>query len=137
MTQPTKALLYFAYATNLSKKRMQEHCPEAKPRFSAVLPNYKLVFTGWSRDWHGGKASLKPFRGEKVRGAIYEITEAGLKLLEKYEVGYARQNVTVFDEDNQPHQAVTFIKTGQLQDSLPSAEYAAVIKQGYRDWGIS
>jgi hypothetical protein len=136
LTQPNKALLYFAYASNLNKHQMQERCPEAKPRFIAVLPNYRLIFTGWSRDWHGGKASLKPFRGEKVRGAIYEVTETGLKQLEKYEVGYLRQNVTVFDEDNQPHQAVTFIKTGQLEETLPSKEYAAVIKQGYRDWGI-
>jgi hypothetical protein len=136
LTQPNKALLYFAYASNLNKQLMQQRCPDAKPRFIAVLPNYRLIFTGWSRDWHGGKASLKPFRGEKVRGAIYEVTETGLRQLEKYEVGYLRQNVTVFDEDNQPHQAVTFIKTGQLEESLPSKEYAAVIKQGYRDWAI-
>ncbi len=136
MNQPGKAILYFAYASNLNKQQMRQRCPEAKPRFIAVLPNYKLIFTGWSRTWHGGTASIKPFRGEKVRGAIYEVTEAGLKQLEKYEVGYIRQNVTVFDEDNQPHQAITFIKSGQVEDSLPSKEYAAVIKQGYRDWAI-
>jgi gamma-glutamylcyclotransferase len=136
LTQPGKALLYFAYASNLNKQVIKQRCPEAKPRFTAVLPNFRLIFTGWSRDWHGGKASLKPFRSDKVRGAIYEVTETGLKQLERYEVGYIRQNVTVFDEDNQPHQAVTFIKTGQLKETLPSKEYAAVIKQGYRDWAI-
>ncbi|MGD0779455.1 MAG: gamma-glutamylcyclotransferase family protein [Dehalococcoidales bacterium] len=136
MTLPNKILFYFAYASNLSKQQMRERCPEAKPRFTAILPNYKLVFAGWSRIWHGGTASIKPFRGEKVRGAIYEVTEVCLKQLDKYEVGYARMNITVFDEDNQPHQAVTFIKSGQLEESLPSKEYAAIIKQGYRDWGI-
>ncbi len=136
MTQSGKTFLYFAYASNLSKQQMQARCPDAKPRFTAVLPNYRLIFTGWSRQWHGGKAAIKPFRGLKVRGAIYEITEACMKQLDKYEVGYARMNVTVFDEDNQPHQAVTFMKSGQLDESLPSREYAAVIKQGYRDWGI-
>ncbi len=136
MTQPGKALLYFAYASNLNKRQMQERCPDAKPRFSAVLPHYRLIFAGWSRTWHGGTASIKPFRGEKVRGAIYEVTETGMKQLEKYEVGYGRLNVTVFDEDNQPHQAIAFIKSGQFEESLPSKEYAAVIKQGYRDWGI-
>jgi gamma-glutamylcyclotransferase (GGCT)/AIG2-like uncharacterized protein YtfP len=103
----------------------------------ATLPNYKLVFTGWSRKWHGGVASIKPFRGEKVHGAIYEVSEACLRQLDKYEVGYARLNVTVFDEDNQPVSAVTYIKSGQLEESLPSKEYAAVIRQGYRDWGIA
>ena len=136
MTLPSKALLYFAYASNLNRKQMLERCPEAKTRFIAVLPNYKLIFAGWSRTWHGGTAMIKPFRGEKVRGAIYEVTEAGMKKLDKYEVGYTHMNVTVFDEDNQPHQAVTFIKSGRLDESLPSKEYAAIIKQGYRDWGI-
>ena len=103
----------------------------------ATLPNYKLVFTGWSRTWHGGVATIKPFRGEKVHGAIYEVSEACLRQLDKYEVGYTRFNVTVFDEDNQPVSAVTYVKSGQLEESLPSKEYAAVIRQGYRDWGIA
>lgn len=115
---------------------MQERCPDCKPKFSAVLPNYKRVFSGWSRTWHGGTANLKPFRGEKVQGAIYEVTEAGLRQLEKSETGYTRFNVTVFDEDNQPHPAITFIKSGQVEEALPSKEYAAIIKQGYRDWGL-
>jgi hypothetical protein len=130
-------VFYFAYAGNLNKKQMQERCPDSRPKFIAILPNYKLMFSGWSRTWHGGTATIKPFRGEKVRGAIYEVTEAGMRQLEKHEVGYSRMNVTVFDEDNQPHQAITFIKSGQLEDALPSKEYAAVIKQGYRDWLIS
>jgi gamma-glutamylcyclotransferase len=137
LTLPNKTLFYFAYASNLNKQQMRERCPEAKPRFTAILPNYRLIFAGWSRIWHGGTATIKPFRGERVRGAIYEVTEACLKQLDKYEVGYARMNITVFDEDNQPHQAVAFIKSGQLDESLPSKEYAAIIKQGYRDWGIS
>jgi gamma-glutamylcyclotransferase (GGCT)/AIG2-like uncharacterized protein YtfP len=115
---------------------MQERCPDARPRFSAVLPNYKLVFCGWSRQWHGGVASIKPFRGEKIRGAVYEVTDACFRKLDTYEVGYTRMNVTVFDEDNQPHLTVTYVKSGQLQEALPSKEYAAVIKQGYRDWGV-
>jgi gamma-glutamylcyclotransferase len=136
LTLPSKTFLYFAYASNLSKKQMQERCPECKPRFTAVLPNYKLVFAGWSRTWHGGMANLQPFRGDKVRGAIYEITEAGMRKLEKYDIGYSRLNITVFDEDNQSHEAVTLIRAGHVEESLPSKEYAVVIKQGYRDWGI-
>ena len=102
----------------------------------AILPNYKLVFAGWSREWRGGKASIKPFRGERVRGAIYEVNEACLRRLDKHEAGYVRFNVTVFDEDNEPIPAITYIKSGQLEETLPSKEYADVIWQGYRDWGI-
>jgi gamma-glutamylcyclotransferase len=127
---------YFAYASNLSKKQMQARCPDGKPLFTATLPNYKLTFTGWSRNWRGGVATIKSFRGEKVRGAIYEVSEACLRRLDKHEAGYTRFNVTVYDEDNQPQQVVTYIKSGRLEDSAPSQEYGEVIRQGYRDWGI-
>jgi gamma-glutamylcyclotransferase len=46
-------MYYFAYGSNLSLKQMAERCPEAKPKFTAILPNYKVIFTGWSRKWHG------------------------------------------------------------------------------------
>jgi len=127
---------YFAYASNLSKKQMQERCPDSQPKFIATLPNYRLVFAGWSRKWRGGVASIKPFRGERVRGAIYEVTEACLKQLDKHEAGYERLNITVFDEDSESIPAITYIKSGQLEEAPPSKEYLAVIQQGYRDWRL-
>ena len=116
---------------------MLARCPDSQPRFVAVLPNYKIVFTGWSRNWRGGVATIKSFRGEKVRGAIYEVSDACLRQLDKHEAGYSRMNVTVFDEDNQPVAAVTYIKSGQLEETLPSKEYGEIIRQGYRDWRIA
>jgi gamma-glutamylcyclotransferase len=134
--QPKNTFFYFAYASNLSKQQMRERCPSAIPKFSAVLPNYKRIFTGWSRAWHGAMANLQPYRGSKVQGALYEVTEAAMRQLEKHDVGYTRLNVTVFDEDNQSHPAVTLVKLGLVEEALPSKEYAAVIKQGMRDWAI-
>ena len=129
-------MYYFAYASNLNRKQMQERCPDSKPMFVATLPNYKLVFTGWSRQWRGGKASIKSFRGERVPGAIYEVTEVCLRRLDKYEASYNRFKVTVFNEDGEPIEAITYIKSGQLEETPPSKEYVAVIQQGYRDWEI-
>ena len=129
-------MYYFAYASNLSKKQMLERCPDSQPKFVATLPNYKLFFTGWSREWLGGKASIKPFRGEKVRGAIYEATEECLKRLDKHEVGYTRLNVRVFNEDGDAVEAITYVKTRQPEETRPSQEYLAVLQQGYRDWGF-
>jgi len=132
-------MYYFAYGSNLSKKQMGEWCPESKPRLIAILPNYKLVFTDWSRQWRGGVATIKRFSGEKVLGAIYEITESDLRRLDKkegYPQNYSRINVIVFDDNNQPIEAMTYIKAGQLKEAPPSKEYLAIIQQGYRDWGI-
>ena len=132
-------MYYFAYASNLGHKQMSERCPDAKPRFIATLPNYKLIFTGWSRNWHGGVASIKPFKGDKVIGGVYEISERDLRLLDKYE-GYPsiynRREVVVFPEEGEAVKAVTYIKVEQSEETKPSPEYVATIQQGYRDWGI-
>ena len=134
------SMYYFAYATNLSRKPMAERCPNSKPKFMATLPNYKLIFTGWSRQWRGGVASIKPLRGEKVIGAVYEISETELKLLDKYEdypSAYNRMNVTVWTDAGDPIEAITYIKFEQSQEAKPSREYLAIIQQGYSDWQIT
>ncbi|MBC8429681.1 MAG: gamma-glutamylcyclotransferase [Dehalococcoidia bacterium] len=132
-------MYYFAYASNLSRKQMSERCPDAQPKFVVTLPNYKLIFAGWSRKWHGGVASIKPFRGERVIGAIYELSERGLRQLDKYEGYpdiYTRVNVAVTDGFGNRMEAVTYIKVEQSEETQPSKEYLAIIQQGYRDWGI-
>ncbi len=130
-------MYYFAYASNLNQKQMRERCPDSSPQFIATLPNYKLVFVGWAREWHGGKASIRRFRGEKVLGAIYDVSEQCLSKLDRYESSYDRLKVMVFDEDGQSFEAITYIKAGQSEDTQPSSEYVSVIQQGYRDWGIT
>ncbi len=132
-------MYYFAYGTNVNKKQIAERCPGNKPKFTAVLPNYKLIFTGWSRQWKGGTASIKPFRGEKVKGAVYEISESDLKKLDKfqdYPTTYSRLNVIVWTDDGDSAEAVTYIKNEQSPETKPSLELLAVIRQGYRDWQI-
>ena len=132
-------MYYFAYGADLTQKRMRERCPDSQPGFTATLPNYKLVFVGWSRQWRGGEVTIRFFRGEKVLGAVYEVSEGDLRRLDSGE-GYprnaSRMNVTVFSEDGEPIPALTYIKTGQSEETRPSAEYLSLIQQGYRDWGI-
>lgn len=132
-------MYYFAYASNLSPKQMSEHCPDSQPKSTATLPNYKLIFAGWSRKWHGGVASIKPCRDEKVIGAVYEISERDLRSLDEHE-GYPnvynRMNVMVITEDGDPLQAVTYVRREQSEETQPSQKYLAVIRQGYKEWRI-
>ena len=132
-------MYYFAYATNLSRKTMAQVCPKAKPKSIAVLPNHKLIFTGWSRQWRGGLASIRPLQGEKVNGALYEITEDDLRLLDRHEGHpgiYDRVKKMVFTEDGERLEAVTYVRAVQSEETPPSREYVAIIQQGYRDWDI-
>jgi gamma-glutamylcyclotransferase (GGCT)/AIG2-like uncharacterized protein YtfP len=127
---------YFAYGANLNRKQMLERCPDSKPKFMATLPNYKLIFAGWSRKWRGGVATIKRFGGEKVLGGIYDVSEQCLRQLDRYEEGYDRLKVTVFTEVDESIEAITYIKSGQLDETQPSKEYLVLIQQGYRDWGL-
>ena len=132
-------MYYFAYGSNLSKKQMKERCPDSKPLSIVTLHNYKLVFVGWSRKWRGGVASIKPFRGERVLGAIYEISEEDLRRLDKYEGtpdAYTRVKVAVTNDFGERIEAVTYVKAGRLEETQPSKECLSALQQGYRDWGI-
>lgn len=132
-------MLYFAFDSNLNKNRMAEQYPGCIPKFSATLPNYKMIFTGWSKEWQGGFASIKPFRGEKVVGAVYEISEVDLKRLDRnqgYPTLYNRFNVTVWTDTGNAVEAFTYIKREQAEETKPSAELLSYIRQGYKDWDI-
>ena len=134
-----KKMYYFAYGSNLNRKQTLERCPESKPVAIATLPNYKLVFVGWSRKWRGGVANIKGFKGEKVLGAVYKISDRDLRRLDKYEGypgNYNRLNVTVFNENGDPIEAVTYISAGQSEETQPSPEYLSIMRQGCKDWSI-
>jgi gamma-glutamylcyclotransferase len=132
-------MYYFAYASNMNRQQIALRCPEAKSKVVATLPNFKLIFTGYSRLRKGAVATIRGSHGSKVIGALYEINEAGLRKLDKHEnypIDYKHMDVRVFTDSGETYDAVTFIKTRQEEEGQPSTEYRAVIQQGYRDWGI-
>ena len=77
------------------------------------------------------------YQGGKVHGAVYEVTEDCLRRLDAFEAGYIRLKVIVFDDDGNAVEAITYIRSGRVEEAPPSKEYAAVIQQGYREWGIT
>ena len=132
-------MFYFAYGSNLSRKQMKERCPDAKPKVSATLHHYRLIFCGWSRTWRGGIASIKVQRGQRVFGGVYEISDACQRKLDRYE-GYPathdRINIIVNTDAGEAIEAFTYIKKQQAEETKPSPEYLKILKQVYIDWGI-
>lgn len=130
-------MYYFAYASNLNLQQMKERCPDSITISTATLHHYQVVFTGWSRYWRGGIATIRPLRGSRVRGGIYQVSEECMKRLDKYEgPEYQRLNIIVNNEDNEPVEAITYINTSQSRESKPSSQYLDTIRQGYRDWRL-
>lgn len=133
-------MYYFAYASNLNREQMTKRCPEARPRFSATLPNYKLIFSGYFRAREGATATIMGSKGNVVKGAVYEVPESGMLKLDKHEEVprvYRHLNVIVWTESGERIEAMTYIKVKQEEEEKPSPKYLSVIQQGYRDWQIN
>ena len=133
-------MYYFAYATDLNRRQLAKICPDSRPLFKAVLPNFKLIFTGWSRKTRGGTASVKPYQGEKVPGAVYELSDLDLRKLDREMASPAeRTRVTalVIGEDGDSAKATFYVNRQQSEENEPSRDYLTEIQQGYRDWEIT
>jgi gamma-glutamylcyclotransferase (GGCT)/AIG2-like uncharacterized protein YtfP len=72
-----------------------------------------------------------------VRGGVYEITDQCLRRLDSAESPYKRLKITVYDEDGEPIEAITYSRSEQTEPATPSQDYLSVIRQGYREWGIA
>lgn len=133
-------MYYFAYATDLNRRQLAKLCPDSRPLFKAVLPNFKLIFTGWSRKTRGGTASVKPYQGEKVPGAVYELSDLDLRKLDREmasPVERTRVTALVISDDGDSAKAAFYVNRQQSEETEPSRDYLTEIQQGYRDWEIT
>ena len=76
---------FFFYADNLNLSQLKRRAPEHKFLFTAYLPDHSIQFCRWSTQWRCGLASVVPSPGEKVWGAVFEITDEDLKILDDFE----------------------------------------------------
>lgn len=132
-------LLYFAYDLNLDRSRMVACCPTAKSRFSASLPNFQLMFAGWSREWRGGVATIKRAAREKVLGGVYEVGESDLARLDRQQGFPATSDkikVTLFKDTGEEIEAFTYLPKQPGRAEKPSSDYLKIIQKAYIDWGL-
>ena len=95
---------YFAYGSNMNPERMKQRIGWNPPSRGAVLQDYQLMFDKQSND--GGKANIRPLKGEAVEGVLYQLAEKDLLSLDGFEGvstgDYARENLEVSINGN-PH----------------------------------
>ncbi|XP_050666762.1 gamma-glutamylcyclotransferase-like [Leptidea sinapis] len=60
------SVLYFAYGSNLYKRRMQINVPSAVFIGPAVLKDYRLDFNKYSSNWRGAAATIVEDPGNAV-----------------------------------------------------------------------
>lgn len=123
-------MLYFAYASNLSKEYMLSRCPDSTPVKKVILRNYKLVFNQL--------ADIIQQENEIVFGAIYVISKQELEGLDKME-GYPDlyERIVVEVEDEKGNKYDTFAYAMVEKDlELPPEHYYQILVKGYEDWGL-
>jgi len=130
--------LYFAYASNMDPQTFRRRCPKARPLGRARLPGYRLAFTRYSRQRRGGSADVVEDVSSTVWGVLYEVDEECIASMDRVEgvpTAYRRERVTVFDDDGEPQEAMTYVanRTGEF---LPSRSYLEVILRGARAYGL-
>ncbi|MEC8272283.1 MAG: gamma-glutamylcyclotransferase family protein, partial [SAR324 cluster bacterium] len=88
---------YFAYGSNMNPERMKQRIGWSPPSRGAVLQDYQLMFDKQSND--GGKANIRPLKGEAVEGVLYQLAEKDLLSLDGFEGvstgDYAREKLEV------------------------------------------
>ena len=124
-------MLYFAYASNLSKEYMLSRCPNATPVKKAALKGYKLVFNEL--------ADIVEDENKNVKGALYVISKQELEELDRlegYPLLYDRVIIEVEDELGSKYDAVTYIM-GEKALQAPPEHYYQLLVKGYEDWDLA
>ena len=77
--------LYFAYGSNMSKKRLRKRVPSAKVIGTGVLHNHCLTFHKYSKKDGSGKCTIECSESDKVYGVLFKIKNADKRELDKAE----------------------------------------------------
>lgn len=128
--------LYVAYGSNLHLEQMRFRCPDAKVFGTGVLKNYSLTFWGNARG--NGVATVLPGADTDVPVALWEISTADEKNLDRYEgfpYLYRKENIDVLMSDGSTVTGMVYLMN-HGQPTYPSDYYYNVIASGYRSFGF-
>ena len=148
---------YFAYGSNLNSRAVAEWCrhfghkpPNLKPGRPAVLDNYRLSFPIFSEYWGGGIADIVYDPGKYVQGALFELQESDLAVLDQKvvrkldpagkEIGaYKRIDVKVSPlGKGDAVRAITYQGTNVERYHIPPTQhYMDLVVQGAYSYGLS
>jgi hypothetical protein len=148
---------YFAYGSNLNARAVGEwckhyghRCPNLRGGKPGILDNYRLCFPIFSEYWQGGIGDIAYDPGKYVAGALFDLTEAEVRVLDAKvgrrlendkEVGvYKRIEVTVtpMGKGEPPVRAITYQGVNVEKYHIPPTQfYMDLVIQGAYEHGLS
>ncbi len=133
-------VLYFAYGSNLDDAQMRARCAGARVVTRAVLPNYALVFGGFSHRWGGAVASAVRAKSARVEGLLYALDAADLRALDRFEgypFAYERVVKMVLDPHGRRRRATTYLQPEDgFEAWTPPQGYFNVLWRAYGRLGF-
>jgi len=119
-------MLYFAYGSNLHHYQMKRRCKDSRFIKKITLKDYRLTFRS-----KYGAADIEKDRGNKVYGALYNISKSDEKKLDVYEEYPTVYVKMFFQYSNQ--EVMTYIMPKKTKIVSPTTHYLNIIKKGYKD----
>lgn len=133
---------YFAYGSNMKRTQMASRTGPIRdgdeaPRL-ALLRGYRFGFTVRSTDDLIYANITLSAPDELVRGVLYRCGPAGMSILDDYEAGYERRQVTVTDEAGRQYEATVYVSLPEctVEPGLPTVRYRDIVLAGAREWGL-
>jgi AIG2-like family len=140
-------MIYFAYGLDLNPAEMLKRSPGHRSLGIARLPDWWFFFPRYSRSERSATMSIERSDGGIVWGALYEIPNEDLPIL-NHLYGFdpdrppefndhVAQKVTVQRAANgEPVEATTFVAMPEADVPPPSADYMALVLDGARYHGL-
>jgi hypothetical protein len=134
----TKRRTYVAFGSNLDTAQMARRCPSARPLAAIELAGYRLAFTGHSKRWGGGVATVVRDAKSSVPALLYELTLADERRLdgfEGYPGVYGKRTVQVLARGKRGRSAFLYVLPAR-QVAEPALDYLLLIARAYREFGF-
>ena len=133
-------MLYFAYGSNMSFRRIRRRVPSAQRVTTASLTAHRLAFHKVGRDG-SAKCDIAPGlqEADRVHGVVYRLDprhRAALDRAEGLGNGYEVKTVELYADDQTPIRAFTYYATLTDIGLRPYAWYLQHVLHGARENGL-
>jgi hypothetical protein len=124
-------VLVFSYGSNSTAQlqaRVENKTLKAIP---ARAPGWQRIFCRKTERWGGAAASMAPNKNAVTHGAVVDLTDRELSLLDKYEKGYSKNDIEVelFSDGQWTNKAtaIVYISDNSAWLHPPSEQYLTAI----------
>ena len=133
-------ILYFAYGSNMSTRRLVARVPSAEVISVAKLRGHRLEFHKLGKDGSAKcDVACTGDSNDVVYGVVFSIPLSEKATLDKIEGlgnGYAEKNVVVASESGRTFEAVTYYATNIDASLKPVDWYVEHVVRGAREHGL-